>query len=206
MARNAKPEKRVLTARGLATRQRIVAAAADLIYAASAERVSLDEIMEASGTSKSQLYHYFSDKDALVRAVIDIQTDRILQANSKFLGPLDSFEGLRAWRDALIQANRLGVSGGCPIGSLASELSSQSEDARRTLDQSFLSWTAVIESGLSRMKARGHLRPSADTKTIALAVLAAIQGGILLSKTASNSQPLEVAFDMALAHIAQHAA
>jgi AcrR family transcriptional regulator len=46
---------------------RIVEAAAELIYAKGAERVSLDEVMEATGASRSQLYHYFANKDDLVR-------------------------------------------------------------------------------------------------------------------------------------------
>jgi len=48
-------EPRSLTARGAATRSRIVEAAADLIYAHGVERTSLDEVMAASGVSKSQL-------------------------------------------------------------------------------------------------------------------------------------------------------
>lgn len=162
MARNVKPKKRALTARGSATKQRIVEAAADLIYASGVERVSLDEVMEASRTSKSQLYHYFSDRDELVREVIEYQTSRILQTNAAHLGPLDSFEGLHAWRDAMVTANRLGGGvGGCPIGSLANELAAQSEGARRLLYQSFASWSAVIESGLSRMKESGRIKPCA---------------------------------------------
>jgi len=48
-----------LTARGAATRSRIVEAAADLTYAHGVDRRSLDEVIAASGVSKSQLYHYF---------------------------------------------------------------------------------------------------------------------------------------------------
>ena len=69
-------EPRPPTARGAATRARIVGAAADLVYRRGASATSLEDIMEASATSKSQLYHYFADKDALMRAVIELQTRR----------------------------------------------------------------------------------------------------------------------------------
>jgi TetR/AcrR family transcriptional regulator, transcriptional repressor for nem operon len=82
MSRIANPVKRALTSRGAATKRRIVEAAAELIYAKGAERVSLDAVMEATGASKSQLYHYFESKDALVREVIEVQTSRILSASS----------------------------------------------------------------------------------------------------------------------------
>ena len=61
MSQNAKTKKRALTPRGVATKQRIVGAAAELIYTKGIERVSLDEVMEASSVSKSQLYHYFDN-------------------------------------------------------------------------------------------------------------------------------------------------
>jgi TetR/AcrR family transcriptional regulator, transcriptional repressor for nem operon len=206
MDRNAKPVKRVLTSRGAATKRRIVEAAAELIYAKGVQRVSLDEVMEASGASKSQIYHYFSSKDDLVREVIEFQAGRILQTNAPHLERLDSFEALRVWRDAMVAANRAGGAiGGCPLGSLASELAAQSEDVRHHLDQSFAAWSAVIETGLSQMKESGSIKPGTETKAIAVAVLAAIQGGILLSKTARNSRPLELAFDMALSYVQRHA-
>lgn len=207
MSGNPHSKPRPLTSRGAATKLRIVEAAAKLVYASSAGRINLDDVMEASGTSKSQLYHYFADKDALVREVIDLQTSRILQANAVHLDCLDSFQALRAWRDVLVAANRAGGGiGGCPIGSLANELAAQSEEARNLLVESFEAWSRIIEAGLVRMKERGRIVPSADTEAISVAVLAAIQGGILLSKTARNSKPLELAFDMALGHIERYAA
>lgn len=206
MARNTKPIKRMLTPRGAATKRRIVEAAAELIYAKGAERVSLDEVMEATGASRSQLYHYFANKEALVREVIEIQTASILEANSGHLERLDSFEALRVWRDAMIAANRVGGVRGCPLGSLANELAAHSEETRRQLDRSFAAWGIIIENGLCRMMQRGQIKPSANPKAMSLAILAAIQGGILLSKTARNSQPLELALDMAFSHLERFAA
>ena len=207
MSETPRSKPRSLTSRGAATKLRIVGAAANLVYASGAGRMSLDDVMEASGTSKSQLYHYFADKDALVREVIDLQTTRILEANAVHLEYLDSFQALRTWRDVLVAASRAGGGiGGCPIGALANELAAESEEARDLLAESFGAWSRIIETGLVRMKERGRIVSSADAAAISVAVLAAIQGGILLSKTAQSSRPLELAFDMALAHIERYAA
>lgn len=112
-----------LTARGAATRARIVEAAADLVFADGVAETSLDAVLAASGTSKSQLYHYFADKDDLVLAVIERQTDRVLGAQEPQLHELDSVAGLRRWRDAVVDLQRQrDCVGGCPIGSLAAEL------------------------------------------------------------------------------------
>jgi TetR/AcrR family transcriptional regulator, transcriptional repressor for nem operon len=199
-------ERPSLTARGAATRSRIVNVAADLIYEYGVERTSLDEVMAASGVSKSQLYHYFADKDALVLEVIARQAERVLAAQQPHLEALDSLPALRAWRDAVIRLNKAAQGKGCPLGSLASELANDSEPARKRLATSFAMWRERIEQGLEKMRARGELAASADPHELALAVLGAVQGGLLLAKTTHSSRPLEVALDMAIDHVARHSA
>ena len=197
-----KSKDNLFTERGEATRTRIIEAAAAIIYANSAGRMSLDEVMEASRTSKSQLYHYFADKDALVREVIRFQTRRILEANAKHLDHLASFEALYAWRDMMVLANRAaGGIGGCPLGSLANELSNQSEGARFLLADGLDAWRVLIEMGLARMKHAGEIVSTADTQALAIAFLSAIQGGILMAKTTRDPRLLEIALDMAITHL-----
>jgi hypothetical protein len=58
------------TARGAATCERIVATTADLMHRQGVAATTLDQVVDTSGISKSQLYHYFPDKDALVAEVI----------------------------------------------------------------------------------------------------------------------------------------
>jgi TetR/AcrR family transcriptional regulator, transcriptional repressor for nem operon len=194
-----------LTARGAAMRARIVEAAADLIYVNGVDRTSLDEVLAKSDASKSQLYHYFADKDALVLEVIRLQTERVFKAQQPHLGALDSWAALQRWRDAIIAlADGQHQAGGCPIGSLANELSNQFEDARTLLAGSFETWRSCIESGLRKMQERGELASSADPTDLAVAILSALQGGLLLTKTTLTSRPLEVALYMALDHVARH--
>ncbi|AQS87975.1 transcriptional regulator [Neoasaia chiangmaiensis NBRC 101099] len=206
MTRERTIANRPLTPRGAATKQRIVEAAAELIYLHGAENVSLDTVMDVTNTSKSQLYHYFANKQALIRDVIDLQTSRIVAANAQSLGALDSFVALRAWGDMIIAAFRAGGGiGGCPIGSLANELATRSEEARLQLRQSFSSWSSVIENGLCRMRRAGQLDADTDVAAMAVAMVAAVQGGIVLAKTSRETRPLELAIDMALAHVKRHA-
>ncbi len=194
---------RPLTARGAATRSRVVNAAADLIYARGVDRTSLDDVMAESGVSKSQLYHYFADKDALVLEVITLQTERVLHAQQPHLGAMDSLKALRLWRDAIVQLNKRAGSKGCPLGSLASELANDSQAARKRLAAAFAVWSDSIEQGLAKMRERGALSPSANPHELAVALLSAVQGGLLLSKTMQTSRPLEIAIDMAIDHIAR---
>lgn len=204
MSRNQKSEPRPLTARGAATRLRIVDAAADLIYAHGVDRTSLDDVMAASSVSKSQLYHYFADKDALVLEVIARQTERVLEAQRPHLEALDSLPALKSWRDAVVRLNKAAQGKGCPLGSLASELANDSEPARKRLADCFAMWRDRVEQGLAKMRERGELAASADPHELALALLSALQGGLLLAKTTHSSRPLEISLDMAIDHVARH--
>ena len=195
---------RRLTPRGAATRARIVEAAADLVFVRGVGGTSLDDVMAASATSKSQLYHYFADKDALIREVITLQTAHVLAAQQPHLLRLDSMAGLRRWGDAVVEMNRArGGLGGCPVGSLASELSERSEAAREQLTHSFQTWESHLAGGLAAMRDRGDLAADANPAELARALLAALQGGLLLAQTTRTTRPLELALDMALEHVAR---
>lgn len=198
---------RTFTAKGLATRTRIIAAAAERVFAHGVARTSIEDVQQQAGVSASQMYHYFTDKDELIRAVIAHQTDGILAAQRPVLDELDSFAALERWRDLLIdlQEKRHCV-GGCPIGSIAAELADDDPRARTDLEASFERWEAPIRDGLARMRARGDLRPDTDTDALALALLAALQGGLLLTQTRRNTAPLRAGLDTVLGHIRTHAA
>ena len=65
-----------LTSKGVATRERIVAAAAELMFVRGVAGTTLEQVREAAQVSSSQIYHYFADKDALVHAVVDVPERR----------------------------------------------------------------------------------------------------------------------------------
>src|SRR5688572_16255771 len=109
------PVERRLTRKGRATRDRIVAAAAELIALHGVAGTNTEQVRHAAGVSGSQLYHYFDSKQALIRAVITRQADLALLSD---LGPLDSLEALRAWADAAIERQE-DPEGDCSLATLA---------------------------------------------------------------------------------------
>ena len=191
-----------LTRKGRATRARIVAAAAELMFERGVAGTSTEDVRVSAGVSSSQLYHYFDSKQALVRAVIAYQTEAVLSAQQPLLGRLDSLEALRAWRDLIVDLQtRNCCEGGCPIGSLAAELAEIDSGARADLVAGFSRWEAAIRDGLAMMRGRGALRPDADPDRLALATLAALQGGLLLTQVRRDPIPIATALDAALDHI-----
>jgi TetR/AcrR family transcriptional repressor of nem operon len=195
------------TQKGRATRDRIVAAAADLMYRHGVAGTSTPAVRDAAGVSSSQIYHYFADKDDLVKAVIGFQAEAILSHQAPLLVKLDSFEALRAWRDVVVDAARhQNGTGGCPLGSLSSELSDANPWARDALAAGFTEWSETIRTGLAAMIENGTLRREADPAGLALALLAAVQGGLVLAQAQHTTAALEAALDAVIAHLHDHAA
>lgn len=201
------PRRPRLTAKGAATKARIIAAANELMYERGVAQTSLSDVCAASGVSKSQLYHHFVDKEALVREVISYGAARLLEQQHQRLHRLDSLRGLELWRDALVERNALRQGAyGCPLGSLASEMADVDEGARTDIDRYFSVWQRLLSDGLARMRDKGDLRAAADPDSLAIGLLAALQGGYLLAQTARDIRPMEVALDMAIAHVYSFAA
>ena len=191
-----------LTARGAATRARIVEAAAELMYVRGVTATTLDDVRAASGTSKSQLYNHFADKDALVRAVAELRAARVLAREETQLSRLNSFNGLVRWRNALVRRNAAQNGAyGCALGSMATEVADHDDEARETLSAAFQRWEQLLAEGLRRMQDSGRLRADVDADNLATGLMAALQGGYLLAQTARDVRPMEVALDMALDHV-----
>jgi TetR/AcrR family transcriptional regulator, transcriptional repressor for nem operon len=194
-----------LTRKGLATRARIVEVAADLMFRSGVAGTSTEDVLAAAKVSNSQLYHYFPDKNALVQAVIEHQADGIIEGQRPLLDQLDSITAFEQWRDMLVDLQRQRhCEGGCPLGSLSSELAESNERARTALAASFERWEAPIRDGLRRMRDRGDLREDTDVDHLALGMLAALQGGLLLTQAKRNVSPLEAALNMAISEIGHH--
>ncbi len=196
----------MLTAKGQATRDRIVAAAATLMYENGVAGTSIDDVRAAAGVSMSQIYHYFADKSALTRAVVDHQSSAVLGAQEQWLARLDSMAGLRAWGDFVVQAQHAtGMMHGCPMGSLASELADGDDAARADLARAYARWQRSIRDGLAGMRERGDLRPDTDVDGLSAALLVAVQGGILLTQTTRETTALESALKAIFDHVESHA-
>jgi len=115
-------------------------------------------------------------------------------------GPLDSMAALRNWKDNYLGRPEV-VVGGCSFGSLAAEVLKSDLDVRDAIAEGFARWRAQFRDGLTAMRDRGQLRPDADPDELATALMAAFQGGLLLTQAAQDLRPLREALDAALAHV-----
>ena len=188
-----------LTAKGAATRDRIVVTAADLVLERGARGTSLDDIRADTETSKSQLFHYFpGGKSELVGAIASFQADRVLAAQEPYLSRLATWDDWWEWRDAVVAHYGSQPHWGCPIGALANELIGTDPERAAEVTAHMDHWRGLLEAGVTRLRDAGELSPDADPRALSLAVFASLQGGLLLTATAESIEPLEAALDGAL--------
>jgi AcrR family transcriptional regulator len=202
MGREASSSSR-LTVKGRATRARIIDAAARLMYEHGAANTSVEDVRKAAKASGSQMSHYFADKRSLIRAVIAHQADAVMaDHHDPAIGNLDSIAALRTWARLIVEQQRAqSFEGGCRLGSLAAELVESDAELRADFAAGFERWEAVLRRGLLAMQRRGDLGPEADPDALAYSLLAAAQGGYLLTQAHRDARALEAALGAAIDHI-----
>jgi AcrR family transcriptional regulator len=197
-----------LTRKGRATRARIIDAAARLMFDRGVGGTSIDEVRGAAAVSGSQISHYFDDKRDLTRNVIGARRDQVRGFHTQpQLGALDSLAALDAWVEAtLAELEPVYRRGGCIYGSLAGELVEADAEIHGDLADGYDQWIGLFQRGLNEMRGRGELRPDADPRHLAVVLVAAHQGGALVTFITNDPEPLRAALTGAVDYVRSFAA
>jgi AcrR family transcriptional regulator len=198
-------EPRKFTAKGQATRARILEHAAELMYANGVHATTNQQVRRAAGVSGSQLSHYFPSKESLVLAVIAWQAERVLELhrNEQFAG-FGNVAAFRRWAAYYVGYERV-YREGCRLGSLATEIIRTDLDVHKDLADAFDQWRDIFRDGLQQMQRLGELSADADPVQLANLLLAALQGGVVLAQVAQDVSPLKNALQAAIDHVATFA-
>jgi AcrR family transcriptional regulator len=189
---------RVLTPKGAATKQRIVTGAAALIRERGVVNVGLDDIREATSTSKSQLFHYFPDGKAdLLLAVAVHEADQVLADQQPLLGDLTTWRKWQSWRRRVLeiyddQRER------CPLSALTAQLGMADPATKQIVVDLLDRWHGHLAAGVRALKDAGEIDPSVDVDNAATAILTAVTGGAGMLQATDRIEYLDVALAEAL--------
>ena len=192
-----------LTRKGRATRARIVDAAAKLMFQRGVAGTSIDEVRNVADVSGSQISHYFDDKRDLTRQVIAARCTDVQEFHTQpQFGGFDSLQSLQTWADANIaDIDAVYRQGGCNYGSLAGELTEADPEVHADLAAGNERWLELLRAGLTAMRSRGDLRPDADPRHLAVSLVAAHQGGAILTYAMDDPEPLRAALNSAVEYV-----
>lgn len=182
------------TDRGRRSRAVIVAAAARLMHDHGLAAPTVDEVLAASGTGKSQFYHYFDGRQDLAVAVLHHQFDLIMAAQPALTDP--SCDDLVRWRNEVLLAHRDSDLGSCPLGVFVGQADGDPL-LRDTLNALFSQWEDALRRLVARARAADRTAP-VDPAIAARGLLVALQGGTLLAHLRHDPGLLVQALDGAL--------
>jgi AcrR family transcriptional regulator len=189
-----------LTAKGLATKQRIIEGAAQYLRTDDPGEVTLDDIRAITGTSKSQIFHYFpAGKEELLLAVARYESQRVLDDQQPHLGCLTSWAAWSRWRDAVVARYRA-QGRNCPLGALMAQVGS-TQGAAEVVTTLLGQWQAHVGQGIAAMQAAGLVRPGLDPDRVSAAFIAGIQGGVQVLRSTGSTWHLEATLDALIDHL-----
>ncbi|RDH77958.1 TetR/AcrR family transcriptional regulator [Mycolicibacterium moriokaense] len=186
------PGPQAFTTKGRATRERILRSAAEVLLSEGLTGFNLEKVRSAASVSGSQLSHYFADKPALVRGILNRQTELVLDFHRQpRLGALDTFDDFERWADLTVRFLRTVGYTNTPIyHTLAGQLVKSDSATRQTLADGYWRWVELLGQRFERMTERGVLVASADPRRLALTFVGGHQGAGIVSFAYRDDGPL----------------
>ncbi|MFC3230729.1 TetR/AcrR family transcriptional regulator [Marinibaculum pumilum] len=182
------------------TRQVLLDSAKRLLWKHGYEAMSPRRILAESGAGQGSLYHHFPGKAALAAAALEEVAAEMTEAmDALFEGVPEPLAAVHRFLDIPFDPLK-----GCRLGRLANEAAVADPETadpalRAPLDRFFAAARTRIADALDRAAAEGRLHPGQDREMLATTMLAAVQGGFVLSRI--HQDPASMRQAVAGAHL-----
>ncbi len=166
-------------------RDRLVAAAVQLLHQQGIERTTLADIAQLADVPAGNVYYYFKTKDDVVAAVVDAH---VQQVRSTLASIDDGHRTPKARLKALVHElsgqSEIVAQFGCPLGSLCSEVDKRIDAPVFAVAELML---VIIGWAEEQIRDIGHV---GEARGLAVDLLAAYQGSALLANTLRDPKVL----------------
>jgi AcrR family transcriptional regulator len=182
------------------TKQRIVAASAELMRRQGYEATGVKEIVTAAEAPFGSLYHFFpGGKEELGAQAVRFSGAEYAKLLPAILGAsADIVSGIRAFfAGAAEHLVATDYADACPIATVALEVSSRSEMLREACADVFDDWIALT----ARYLAAGGVQQE-DARPLAIELIAALEGAFILCRATRRTEALDVTGQAATAAVA----
>ncbi len=164
----------------------LLTAATTLLRRQGYAATSVGDVLRESGATNGSLYHHFpGGKEDLAQAAIAAAGTQIEAAlRQAVTAAPDVTTAVQAWLGLLIRALEADPRDGCPVAPTAIEAAGLSDELREAAAGAFASWAQVLQDAL------GATRDRRTATAQARVLLSAIEGALLLDRTAHTTEHL----------------
>lgn len=176
------------------TKEKLLDAAQRLMLAKGFPATTVDEICETAGLTKGSFFHYFESKEDLGRAALAHYAGRGLGSleSAPFRQESDPLRRILASIDFWIdRINDPSTVCGCLLGNFAQELSDTHPAIRAQCARYFARWTRMLRQDFEEARSAYRPRARIDTQGLAEHYVAAVEGGLLLTKASRDRKVFE---------------
>jgi len=172
--------------KGEVTRQKIIEQAAPLFNRLGYAGCSMQDIMAATGLEKGGLYRHFSSKEELAEEAFCYSLARVTEAR---WGGIEEVEGavekLRFLIRRFVDIHSI-FPGGCPVMNTAIDADDGNSALRKLVQKAVQEWKARIVRIVKEGIGTGEIRGDTEPRSIANNVIAALEGGLMISRLEGN--------------------
>ena len=177
--------------KGEMTRAKVLEKARPLVNRKGFSNTSTNDVVEATGVKKGNLYFHFPSKENLGLSILEkAQKDFFLFLDYSLLGerPL---EKIFNFFDAALEIHTKNkFEGGCLFGNTALEMGDTNTRFSKKVDEVFQHWAAVLTDLLVEARKMGDLKTDISPEALAKHIVATIEGGIMMSKVSKKEEDL----------------
>jgi TetR/AcrR family transcriptional regulator, lmrAB and yxaGH operons repressor len=172
------------------SRVALIDSAATLFRRQGYAATGLNQILDGAGARPGSLYHHFPQgKQQLATAVVDAAGSGIEQLLRRFLATDRSVADIvDRWVDLLVAGLTDDQRDGCPIEPIATESVNASPLVRQASARAFKGWSTAVED---RLRSDGW--SAVQAQQVAIAVIALIEGALILSRISGDAGALNAA-------------
>jgi TetR/AcrR family transcriptional regulator, transcriptional repressor for nem operon len=166
------------------TKERILAAAKDLFLSQGYTGTTVDAICEKAQLTKGSFYYFFNSKEDLGLAVVQwtVARGQELLTNGRYTEISESIDRAFAFLEHLEKCAPQLWSGGCLLGTFASELAESNSRVQKAVSTMFQAVADHLAQELQPIAARANRGRKMRASELADTLLGTIEGSIILAK------------------------
>lgn len=178
--------------KGDVTKNKIIRATIKLIFLKGIEATSISDIVKEAGVAKGSIFFHFSDKQALVaEALKQYKRNFFIFLEQSLTGNTPGEQLINFLENVIKAHEKRNYAGGCIFGNTALEMADKNEIFTEIVSDVFRNWVKQLERVIEEAVKTGEIRSDINPDVLALTIVSAMEGGIMLSRLEKSGEPLE---------------